>query len=409
MARPIRHFATNQVTEVLLALGAALNDGGPAVFVRASGDQLPGSPHSGAITDTTATDTITTNTATTTYSDTALVVESSGSTGTPKRFEISSSALLTAAAASHERLGGPGQWLLALPINFVAGANVLARSLLADQAPVVMAPGLPFTAIGFARSASLMRGARRYTSIVPTQLERLRAEVEAATLDSRFVLDQLLGFDAILVGGQAPSPQTVALMREWGVPLIITYGMTETCGGVVYDGQPLAGVRVELAGGQRIKVGGPTLASEFREAGEVFTNDLGEFDQSGRLRVLGRIDRVIASGGIKISLDAVEQLGATVPGVVALAAVVLTDREWGQRVGIAYQGSPEVATDIAAALAAALGPAGKPLRVIRVDRLPLLANGKTDLVSLRSLFESGPASGSASGPASGPAPSQDSA
>ena len=315
--------------------------------------------------------------------DVALIVESSGSTGTPKRSHLSLTALLASAEASQRRLGGPGQWLLALPINFVAGANVLIRSLVAETQPVLMNTAVPFTAEGFSRAASMLTGARRYTSLVPTQLERLAAALHRDEL----LLAQLRRFDAILVGGQAANPVTLVRLRQLGIRLVETYGMTETCGGCVYDGQPLDGVRVELVGGSRIKISGPVLANEWVAEGGFITNDLGEFDEQQNLRVLGRIDRVIASGGVKIALDRVEQLAAEVPGVVEVAASPIQDAEWGQRVGIAYQGSPEVADSIAEALADTLGPAGKPVRVIRVDKLPRLGNGKPDLQAIKKVFE----------------------
>jgi O-succinylbenzoic acid--CoA ligase len=171
------------------------------------------------------------------------------------------------------------------------------------------------------------------------------------------------------------------------VNIVVTYGMTETTGGLVYNGTPLAGAEVKIKDG-RICLGGPMLANVEVDADGLFvTNDAGELDESGSLRVLGRIDRVLISGGVKVSLDRVEQLSGLVAGVSEIAATPLADAEWGQRVGICYVGSPEVADDIARALAADLGPSGKPVRVIRVDKLPRLTNGKNDLQAIQNLFK----------------------
>jgi o-succinylbenzoate---CoA ligase len=325
-----------------------------------------------------------------------LIVETSGSSGKPKRVTLSREAILASANAAQIRLGGPGQWLLALPINFVAGANVLIRSLVADTQPVLMNTTVPFTAEAFARSASLMTGTRRYTSLVPTQLARLAAAIDdpfSASGKNDFLLAQLRKFDAILVGGQAPQDEVVTALKDLGVNIVITYGMTETCGGCVYDGVALDGVQIDLVG-SRIEISGKVLASEIADdsgvqtIGEKFiTNDLGEFDEVGRLHVLGRIDRVIVSGGLKISLDRVEELARVVPGVAELAAAAIADKEWGQRVGIVYLGSPEVADEIALALANDLGPAGKPIRVVRTDGVPKLPSGKHDLQAIKRLFE----------------------
>jgi O-succinylbenzoic acid--CoA ligase len=325
-----------------------------------------------------------------------LIVETSGSSGKPKRVTLSREAILASANAAQIRLGGPGQWLLALPINFVAGANVLIRSLVADSQPVLMNTSVPFTAEAFARSASLMTGVRRYTSLVPTQLARLAAAIDdpfSPTGKSDFLLAQLRKFDAILVGGQAPQDEVVTALKNLGVNVVITYGMTETCGGCVYDGVALDGVQIDLVG-SRIEISGKVLASEIADDSGVqtigskfITNDLGEFDEAGRLHVLGRIDRVIVSGGLKISLDRVEELARAVPGVAELAATAIADQEWGQRVGIVYLGSPEVADEIALALANDLGPAGKPIRVVRTDGVPKLPSGKHDLQAIKRLFE----------------------
>jgi O-succinylbenzoic acid--CoA ligase len=325
-----------------------------------------------------------------------LIVETSGSSGIPKRVTLSREAILASANAAQIRLGAPGQWLLALPINFVAGANVLIRSLVADTQPVLMNTSVPFTAEAFARSASLMTGARRYTSLVPTQLSRLAAALDdpfSPTGTNDFLLAQLRKFDAILVGGQAPQDEVTQRLRDLGIKIVITYGMTETCGGCVYDGVPLDGVQVDLVG-NRIQISGKVLADQIADEsgaqpiGDGFlTSDLGEFDEGGKLKVLGRIDRVIVSGGLKISLDRVEELARAVPGVAELAATAIADAEWGQRVGIVYLGSPEVADEIALALANDLGPAGKPIRVVRTDGVPRLPSGKHDLQAIKHLFE----------------------
>jgi O-succinylbenzoic acid--CoA ligase len=102
--------------------------------------------------------------------------------------------------------------------------------------------------------------------------------------------------------------------------------------------------------------------------------------------ILGRADRVIISGGLKVSLDRVEYLGSELPGVQELSAVAISDQTWGERVGVCYVGSPEVADDLANQLADLLGPAGKPIRVIRVDKLPKLATSKIDTLSVSKLF-----------------------
>lgn len=307
----------------------------------------------------------------------AFIVETSGSTGTPKRIELSAQAAIKSAEASAERLGGSGQWLLALPINYIAGLNVLIRSAIADTHPVMMNTSVSFTAEGFVRNARMMTGEKRFTALVPTQLSRLAIAAE----HDEDVLRALKSFDAILIGGQAVAPTLLSNLREAGVNLVETYGSAETFGGVVYDGVALNHVEVEINQDAHIEI-------ESKEIGRVVMNDIGEIVDS-KLRVLGRADRVLNSGGIKVSLDRVEAIARDVAGVVELAAASIADDQWGERVGILYLGSPEVSDEIAIRLADELGPAAKPLRIIRADRVPKLNSGKHDLLAIKKLFEKG--------------------
>lgn len=309
------------------------------------------------------------------------IVESSGSTGTPKRISIPLEALKHAATAGQERLGPAGQWLLALPINFIAGQQVLLRSVLADTQPVIMNTALPFTTEAFFRSANLMTQTNKYTSLVPAQLAKLVAACEK----DQALLEVLRGFRAILVGGQATALELQQRALNLGLKVVISYGMTETSGGCVYDGVPLEGVRLKIAPDGRLLIQGKTLAQD--QDDWIFTNDLAELSDSGKLVILGRADRVLISGGLKVSLDRVEYLGSELAGVEEIAAISLSDETWGERVGICYVGSPEVADDIANQLAELLGPAGRPIRVIRVDKLPKLATSKTDNLSVARLFQ----------------------
>jgi O-succinylbenzoic acid--CoA ligase len=303
----------------------------------------------------------------------ALIVESSGSTGTPKRIELSASALKASAKASAERLGGEGQWLLALPTKFIAGVNVLIRSVIADTQPVIMNTQLPFTADAFFRAASLMTEQKRFTSLVPAQLARL---LEAVRTDA-YSLKLLRRFDAILVGGQMPDTSVVEELRALGVNIVISYGMSETAGGCVYDSVPLSGVSVNIRDG-RIAISGAVLANGL--APEFLTSDLGE-TRDGQLMVTGRADRVIISGGHKVSLEAIEAKAAEIAGVSEVAAAAVAT-SWGESVGLVYSGTPVV--DFTSL--ETLSVAAKPHRVLHVEALPRLVSGKADLVAIAKLL-----------------------
>ena len=305
--------------------------------------------------------------------DVALVVDSSGSTGAPKRIELSRSALEASALASAQYLGGHGQWLLTLPVNFIAGLNVLIRSVIADSQPVMMNTQLPFTADGFFRSASLLSGDKRYTSLVPIQLERIYKLVS----QDHSLYSLLRRFDAILIGGQRPDGSVIESLRKEGVNLVTSYGMTETSGGCIYNGETLDGVELKLDD-QLISIAGPVLANGL---GPWFqTNDLGEL-VDGKLKVTGRADRVIISGGLKVSLELVEDHARRLPGVEDVAAVAF-DSEWGQSVAIAYVGTEEASFDSLIRLS----EAAKVRATKRLEVLPRLISGKPDLVAIARLF-----------------------
>jgi O-succinylbenzoic acid--CoA ligase len=308
----------------------------------------------------------------------AAIVESSGSTGVPKRIGLTVENLLSSARATQVRLGGPGQWLLALPINYIAGFQVLVRSHLADTQPILMNTSVPFSAEGFGRASSLMTGERRFTSLVPTQLERL---AEAVKQDD-FLLGQLRSFDAVLVGGQAANPATVGRLRELGVKVVVTYGMTETSGGCVYDGVPLDGVEVTLGERGLITLSGPMVVG-----GSVTTNDLGELDADGSLSVLGRADRVINSGGIKLSLDLVEQWAKSQPGVRDAVSLPISNPQFGETfICWMVVFDPERHNLDAEKAVAELGLPSRFAVWATTEEIPLLGNGKPDYQGLAENF-----------------------
>lgn len=363
MAIPLKLVAANDTVGALIALGEAL-EGKQAVFVTAPETnglmpEVHGLPQE--VKD-----------------NTALIVESSGSTGIPKRIVLSRAALVASSEASDLALGGPGQWLLALPINYIAGSNVLLRSLAAGQQPVLMNTALPFTPQAFANSASFLKAQRRYVSLVPTQLQRL-----IAAADDQDLLAKLRRFDAILVGGQAIDTALIASAKQLGLKLVLSYGMAETAGGCVYDGVPIGNVHVRIGSTGRIQISGPVLADDVANSdGWYETTDLGELE-NGVLKIIGRVNRVLNSGGLKVSLDLIEETVRGIAGVSDAAAISVTDVSWGERAAVVYVGSPEVADFIAADALSQLGVAAKPVRVVRVDAIPRLTSGKTDYQGLQ--------------------------
>jgi O-succinylbenzoic acid--CoA ligase len=345
---------------------------------------------------------------------TVAVVATSGSTGAAKGVLLHASALLASVSATHDRLGGAGRWLLALPAQHVAGLQVLLRALVGGAPPVVLDLSRGFRPDDFAEAAARLRGTRRYTSLVPTQLVRL--------LDAGGPgLAALTGFDAVLVGGAATPPSLQERARTEGVRLVTTYGMSETCGGCVYDGVPLDGVRVRLAaeggadGGPgsssdgpagRVLLGGPVLARGYRgrraddgsAAGGFFvadgarwfaTDDGGRRADDGPLEVLGRLDDVVTTGGLKVAPSAVEAALLRLPGVVEAIVVGVPDAEWGQRVVAAVVlagGAPAPSmAQVRERVSADVAAHASPRQLLVLDRMPLRGPGKPDRTALARL------------------------
>lgn len=309
---------------------------------------------------------------------TPLLIETSGSTGRPKRVLLSRDAVLASVRASARRLGGQGRWALVLPSSYVAGVQVIVRSLVAGHPPVLGA---------WADEG----GPAAYTSLVPTQLHRL--------LDSPTDVAALAAMDAVLLGGGPIDPVMRARAEQHGIHVVATYGASETAGGCVYDGLPLDGVGVALAEDGRIRLGGPTLfsgydgdpelTSETLVDGWYVTSDAGRIDDDGHLSVLGRVDDVVVSGGVNVPLPAVASSLRSHAGVDQVEVLGSPSEEWGTEV-VAYvvpaDPAPSLA-DLRDHVAASHPRTWAPRRLVRLDALPLLANGKVDRQALRALGE----------------------
>ncbi|MDI2098901.1 AMP-binding protein [Ruicaihuangia caeni] len=306
----------------------------------------------------------------------ALVVETSGSTGDSKRVALSARALLASASAADARIGGPGQWLLCLPEHYIAGVNVLARSIVAGTEPVRM-EGTHFDVDRFMVAAAALEHERRYVSLVPVQLARL--------LDDERAHESLAAFEAVLVGGQATPARLVDRAHALGIRLVRTYGASETSGGCIYDGRPLDGVDVRAVDGE-LWISGPTLAEGYLDdsaltadrfiGGWYRTGDTGDV-VDGIVRVTGRLDDVIISGGLKVSLGAVERVVRSLPGLETAVVVRAAHAEWGEVPVVIAERESSLA-EVRAAVEAVEGPAGRPHRLVVVERMPLLPSGKPD-------------------------------
>jgi O-succinylbenzoic acid--CoA ligase len=370
------------VSAVYAALPDALAGAGPALGIVALGAdgaarQAHDAVRPGSVVD----------------ADVAVVMATSGSTGHPRGVALPGAALLASARAAYSRLGGPGAWLLALPVTGVGGLQVLVRSLVAHVEPLVLSSvggagsfdPLEFADLTWRLDPSLPA----YTSIVPAQAARL--------LDDEAGLAALRAYEAVLLGGARTPPTLLARLREHHVAAITTYGMTETSGGMVYDGRPLDGVGVRVLhpgpdGTGCLVLSGPTLARGYLGDDELtaatfvddslVTGDVGRVTD-GVVEVLGRLDDVVQVGGVNVAVQAVEDLLASVSADACVLAA--PDDAWGVRL-TAYV-VPSTATPDDDALVALvtdrLGRAAVPRAWSRLDTIPHLSNGKPDREALR--------------------------
>ena len=393
----------------------------------------------------------------------ALVVGTSGSTGAPKQTALSVRALRASARATerffadYPSIGSakqrravsedPAQWLLALPAHYVAGAQVLARSVLAGTTPIVAASvtdGGSFTPEVFLNAAERLSCARRFVSLVPTQVHKLLEAAETNPALGSEIYDALGQFTGILLGGAPASASLLAAARELGLNVVTTYGSAETAGGCVYSGTALPGVRLRVipedaglldssvagdasAGGTpnigRIWLGGEHLASGYlgdnaRTASHFFvdadgyrwyrTDDYGSLTSSApnapedegapMLNVVGRSDDVIITGGVKVSARAVAAVLESHPAVREAAVMGIPDARWGSAVAAAItlrgasgaQSAPDTSQatcDILREFCTdKLGAAGAPKFLRILADFPTASTGKPDRQAIYSML-----------------------
>jgi O-succinylbenzoic acid--CoA ligase len=312
----------------------------------------------------------------------AVLMATSGTSGRARLVELSRAAVLAAVEGSAAALGAqPGDgWVSVLPPVHIGGLLVLLRAVLGDAPLAFSAPSDP--------TSIASRPGFPFTSLVPTLLDR--------ALDTG---TDLAGYRGVLVGGAALPASLRERAAVAGVRCIATYGLTQSCGGVVYDGRPLPGAGVRIGSGGEIELSGPTLMSSYRgESGPgavrvsgdgwLRTGDAGTFDDKGRLHVIGRLDDAIVTGGEKVWPAEVEAVLARHPGVREVAVIGTPDSEWGARVVavvVPAEGSAPTLEALRDFAGARIGRHQAPRELIVVDHLPRTALGKVARAALRRL------------------------
>lgn len=332
----------------------------------------------------------------------ALAVGTSGSTGGAKRALLTVDNLVSSATATHQVLGGSGTWLLAMPAHHVAGLQVLVRSVVAGTDPGLLDLTGGFTAASFVDATRALvdrTSGPRYTALVPTQVSRL--------LDDPAGTAAMVEYDWVLVGGAAVPSSVLVAAERVDVRLAETYGMSETAGGCVYNGSPLPVSEVHIDNDQHVVLGGSTVAHGYlgdpRLSSDVFevdadgtrwfsTDDLGELDEAGLLRIRGRADDLINTGGLKVAPGAVEDaITRYVPGVRDAVVVGTAHPTWGQAVCAAVTmlaGAPTPSVrDVRSALRGILPDHSLPQRLLVLDAIPVRGPGKPDRRALVTAFD----------------------
>ena len=319
----------------------------------------------------------------------SLILTTSGSTGSPRGVEIPVSALANAAENSAIYFHSQAVWLTALPVTSMGGLNTVIRSALAGTSPVIwdgvagfhtfdaeaFIPYLDAT-VGSARKQNLAAA----TSLVPAQLARL--------LNHDAARAALASLDYVLVGGGAVAPELIHIAATSDINLIRTYGSTETCGGVVYNGEPLNAVTIEITSDSCVVLHSDTLALSYRDGQPIaatgwHSNDVGEM-RDGRLQIHGRRDDLIKVGGHLINLQRIEDVVSRLVGSAEVAVSSIADVEYGNIpvIVIAADFSDHQLNEI---LRSEIELPRIPLRIQRVSEIPRLLNGKPDRLAISQL------------------------
>lgn len=343
--REVVIFAPNQLAEITTALKSALFDAGPPLLVLEAANWPPDLPQ--------------------VPSEVALVVATSGSSGSAKYVLHTPETLLASARATHTYLSAqPGErWALRLPLTHIAGLMVIVRSFLLN---------------------SELSENGEYQAVVPTQLFR--------ALQGGETLGALQNAKAVLVGGGPSEIKLIEDARAAGINVITTYGMSETAGGCVYDGRPLAGVKIALDNAQQIFITGPQVAMGYLDGstgfqdGGFLTQDIGQWRKDGLLEILGRADDVVISGGEKILLTAIEQRIRLMPGLLDVHLFTRKSAEWGEEVVCAVVGNDSTTLSAIRDHVAECFPRSfAPRALILLAEMPLRGIGKPDRDTLKGL------------------------
>lgn len=334
-----------------------------------------------------------------------VIVFTSGSGGRSKGVRLSLRNLYFNALGSNENIPmAPGDtWLLSLPLFHVGGLGILFRCLVA-QSRIYVSHRFDIQEA----NRLIEAGAVTHLSLVPSMLTQLLHERNGR------------GFakapKAILLGGAPVSEDLLRTIRDLKLPVIVSYGMTETASQITATRLDDAPEYLSTSGralqfrAVRIEQEPNSTSGEICVRGEVISNgyigdtqlplthdgwlrtgDIGAIDREGYLTVQGRKDGMFISGGENVFPEEVEKLVAGLPGVTAAAVVAIDDPNWGKR-PVLFIESDNTSTidehEIATILSTQLAKFKLPDRILIVEQLPRTTLDKIDRAALERLANS---------------------
>jgi o-succinylbenzoate---CoA ligase len=317
----------------------------------------------------------------------ATIVFTSGTTGPARAVRLTAANWQAAVegSAAHLRHGPDDVWLAVMPFHHVGGLSILYRSAYVGGR-IRWLPGADAVAI-----AHELRSGVTMASLVPTVLRRI-LDADSGTFS---------GLRAVLLGGGPIPPGLLEEAQARGMPVLPTYGMTETCAQVATlrpgsmprrAAHPLPGIELRIAEDGRIQVRGAQVSPGYADEGDrvpgswFTTPDLGSLEPDGALQVRGRADDVIITGGENVWPGEVEGALEAHSGVRLAVVVGQPDPEWGERVVAAYEGEPLEGSALREWLRARLAPHQLPIHIRHLERIPLQPTGKPDRDEVRRLL-----------------------
>lgn len=304
-----------------------------------------------------------------------VMAQTSGSTGEPKPIRLSKSMMAESAKRTIAYFGlQPGnRLLLSLPCRYIAGKMMVVRAIVGQMNLIPVDPSTDFE---FLNHESFDLGA-----MVPNQVLKL--------LEQQAGKEKLQNIRHLLIGGSSVSIELEEKIAGLNSRIVSTYGMTETASHIAIRElsgdrksdwhQCLPGISVSLNTQDCLQIHLP----EFQEA--LQTNDLAELQSPTSFRILGRIDSVIISGGIKYTPEIIEsKLAGIIPSRFIISSVA--DQKLGEKLVLVIEGQPFEINLLQELIEKILPPFERPGQILFLSNFPETTSGKIKRSEIKRLI-----------------------